>query len=121
MKYWDAAPTVDPKQAVIGSLIVLIKHIVECSPTYNCDSDCFGNISFAVPRTTRVGTHVVCISTVDLQKGHSIIIFLHHIGSPVIIPGVVWPWVPTGSALQLHTGTTVNFKVVKLQYLRWWI
>lgn len=90
-------------------------------PTFYSYFGCFRDISSVIPGMAGVEAHVSRSSIVDEQARHSVFIFLHHIVSLVIIPGVFGPWVARGGALQPRSRTNINFRIFKLNYRRWWV
>lgn len=88
-------------------------------PTFHCDVGCFRDPSSIIRGVTRVGALVVGVGIADVQTGHSVVIFHHHIGGLVKIPWILWLWVPRRGADQPHVRSNVNLRVLQLNYLRW--
>lgn len=62
--------------------------------------DSFRRTSSVVPDTARVRAHVEHGGIVNQQTGHSIIVFLHHVTTLIVIPHVLRSWVANGGTLE---------------------
>lgn len=91
------------------------------NPTFHMHFDSFQSISEVIPGLARVRAHVEHGSIVNQQAGHSIIVFLHHIFTPVVIPHILRSWVAHGGTLEPNRWTNINLRVFKLSDLWWWI